>query len=137
MFALGTEATSAFLPVSAILWRVSIQLLDGLVIPTMSWGDRLRLVRTDVARLDQRAFAESIGMKHGTYGGYETMRVNPRAARLVANSIELRWRVPAAWVLGELPHPDSNWKPADYPVRVLRGRPAGPHFIFNHLGESA
>jgi hypothetical protein len=69
------------------------------VIPHLGWGSRLRAVREDIAHMDQRDFAESIGMSHGTYGGHEKRAEVPRGARLIANSIELRWRVPAAWLM--------------------------------------
>lgn len=59
--------------------------------------------------MDQRHFSESIGMNHGTYGGHEKRADVPRGARLIANSIELRWRVPATWLLtGDEPAPGPD-----------------------------
>ena len=87
-----------------ILTAMSVQPVGQYVIPRIGWGSRLRAIREDVAHMDQREFAESIGMNKGTYGGHEKRIEVPRGARLVANSIELRWRVPASWVLtGETP----------------------------------
>jgi hypothetical protein len=69
--------------------------------------------------MDQREFADSIGMNHGTYGGHEKRVATPRGAKLIANSIELRWRVPAQWVLtGEWAPRGSNPQPTDYRPRL-------------------
>lgn len=83
-------------------------------IPELGYGDRLRRIRLDL-NMDQRDFADSIGMNHGTYGHHELSHHVRRGARLVANSIELRHHVPAWWTLGETcPGPESNGGPTAY-----------------------
>lgn len=96
-------------------------------IPVVGYGDRLRRIRLDLG-MDQRQFADSIQMNHGTYGHHELSHHVRRGARQLANSIELRHGVPAWWVLGESSPDtdelcaarDSNPEPADYvPIRHL------------------
>lgn len=78
--------------------------------------------------MDQRDFADSIGMNHGTYGGHEKRVEVPRSARLIANSIELRWRVPAAWVLtGEIPRPRTGTDSAGVTIWSRRTVPSIPN----------
>lgn len=71
-------------------------------IPVIGYGDRLRRIRLNLG-MDQREFAESIQMNHGTYAGHELSQHVRRGARQVANSIELRHEVPAWWTLGNPP----------------------------------
>lgn len=85
-------------------------------IPTFGYGDRLRRIRQD-QDLGQRVFAASLGMTASTYARHELLDEVPRGARLVANSIQLVYGIPAWWVLGQ-PSPeecavrDSNPEPA-------------------------
>lgn len=78
--------------------------------------------------MDQRHFSESIGMNHGTYGGHEKRASVPRGARLIANSIELRWRVPAMWLLTGTA-PDRPATGQDDAAKTIRSRLATVHPI--------
>ena len=61
-------------------------------IPVVGFGDRLRRFRLSLG-MDQREFADALGgaFSHATLSRYESMEGTPRAAVLVANSVELRY----------------------------------------------
>lgn len=72
-------------------------------IPKIGFGDRLRRLRISLG-MDQREFAAEVGLKPATLGNYELSEATPRSARLVANSIQLRYGIPSSWLLtGEEP----------------------------------
>lgn len=69
------------------------------VFPVWSLGDRLRKVRL-TAGLDQRQFAEALGVQPGSLAAWETDRSTPRKLVDIAKTIEKVTGVPAAWTLG-------------------------------------
>lgn len=72
---------------------------SGPVIPWWTLGDRIRKSRLTVG-MDQREFAEALGLPAGSLAAWETDRAKPRDLVAVAKRIELLTRIPAAWVLG-------------------------------------
>ena len=109
--------------------------------PTVGYGDRIRLIRRDLD-LTVVEMAAEIGTTYGTLGRHELMRNKPqRNTRMIANSIELRYgtRWPgglAHWVLeghamGDQPDTcpecaarDSNPEPAGKGPVILAFRRA-------------
>jgi len=104
------------------------------VVPEWTLADRFRKVRS-VADLDQRRFAERLGVKSSAYAQWEAGRARPRDLVAIARRVELITRVPAAWLLGletanprpdgpdggqTLPRLDSNQQPSVYPIRLVR-----------------
>ncbi|AOE43985.1 immunity repressor [Gordonia phage Delian] len=94
------------------------------VFPTWTLGDRIRKTRA-VSGLDQRGFADALGVKPGSLAGWETDRQRPRDVVALAKRIEMITRVPAEWVLGLRDGPDegdsspltgSNRRPLAYKV---------------------
>ena len=79
----------------------------------ITWGDRLRRLRIN-RHMTQNQFADSIGLSRPAIGQYELMDDEPRAHRLVENSVELVYGREAADFLRGLPHRDSNTEPAGY-----------------------
>lgn len=69
------------------------------VIPSWTLGDRIRKARTTVG-MDQRQFAEALGVKAGTLAGWEADNSKPRELVDVAMRIEEITSVPASWILG-------------------------------------
>jgi transcriptional regulator with XRE-family HTH domain len=69
------------------------------VIPWWTLGDRIRKARS-TANMDQREFAEALGVPAGSLAGWETDRQRPRDLVAVAKRIEMLTRIPAAWILG-------------------------------------
>lgn len=82
---------------------------DGWMIPDIGYGLRVRAVREELG-LDQTEFAEQIGSTQGQVSRHEKMKQPPRRnTRLLANSVQLRFRVPAEWLLhGTIPRPGSE-----------------------------
>lgn len=70
-----------------------------IVIPTWTFADKLRKCR-GVTGMDQRTFAEHIGVKASAYAQWEADNNKPRDIVTVAKSVERLTRVPAAWLLG-------------------------------------
>ena len=70
--------------------------------PAFTYGDRLRRVRRN-AGLDQRAMAARLRMTRSTYSSHENWDDEglPASAGLVAQAVELKFGVPAEWVLGQ------------------------------------
>ena len=87
---------------------MSTNTAGALPLPHVTFGDRLRRVRLNTG-LDQRTFAETIAISHAALGKYELSPHTPRVAKLVANSVQLAWGVPAVWLLtGETPGDDPS-----------------------------
>jgi transcriptional regulator with XRE-family HTH domain len=86
-----------------------------------TFADRIRKARSETG-LDQKEFAQKIGVKASTYATYETGRNEPRFRDVfdLAKRVEDVSGVPAAWLIGQ---------PSDYkamglrPVRKLPSRP--------------
>jgi transcriptional regulator with XRE-family HTH domain len=131
-------------------------------IPVWSLPDRLRKVRRELG-LDQRSFAEKIGVSKDTYTSWETGRNSPKNLVAVARRVEQVSGVPAAWVLGvyetagrETVTPSViSWlmrdsassagaaesgelapviEMADYRARNLSGLPAAGHSVTSAVG---
>ncbi|MDO1477271.1 helix-turn-helix domain-containing protein [Rhodococcus ruber] len=69
------------------------------VIPSWTLGDRIRKARTTVG-MDQRQFADALGVKAGTLAGWEADNSKPRELVDIARRIEEITSVPASWILG-------------------------------------
>ena len=71
-------------------------------IPVWTFGDKVRKAR-DVAGLDQKEFAERIGITASSLAAYETGRSHPRFkdAPNIAKSIQLLTGIPYEWFLVE------------------------------------
>lgn len=69
------------------------------VTPAWTLGDRLRKART-VKGMDQRQFADSLGVKAGTLAGWETDRQKPRDLVAIAQKVQEITGISAMWVLG-------------------------------------
>ena len=82
----------------------------------ITWGDRLRRLRINRG-LDQRHFAELIGVAKPTIGKYELAIDVPRNHRLVENSIELRFGAGPADFLRGIP---AGRQPTGYQTRGRR-----------------
>ena len=75
----------------------------NVVIPVLKMGDRLRVVRREyLGRISQAEMAELLGVPRERYAAWESGNSEPRPAdgRRIANLIEERAGVSAAWVLG-------------------------------------
>lgn len=73
--------------------------MTAAVIPTWTLGDRIRKARA-VAGMDQRHFADALGVKPGTLAGWEADNSKPRDLVGIARRIEHITDVPAFWLLG-------------------------------------
>jgi len=74
-----------------------------LVIPQLSMGDRLRIVRREyLGAINQGEMAALLGVPRERYAQWETGRHEPRPAesRRIATFLEQRTGVSAAWILG-------------------------------------
>ncbi|AOD20237.1 hypothetical protein IM25_00120 [Rhodococcus sp. p52] len=78
------------------------------IIPAWSLGDRIRKAR-GVVGMDQRQFAEALGVKAGTLAGWEADNSRPRDVVAIAQKIEGITAVPATWILGV--HPAEGNRP--------------------------
>lgn len=77
-------------------------------VPRIGFGDRLRRVRIE-AKMTQDEFGEAVGLAGATIGRYELVSHQPKTAKVVANSVQLRFGIPAEWLLsGELPSPTQS-----------------------------
>jgi DNA-binding XRE family transcriptional regulator len=87
----------------------------GNVGPAWTWGDRIRKVRRDIAKVSQEGMAEVIGVNVATLSSWEGNRAQPylRLAERIARRVEELFpdKVSAAWLLGQ---------GADDPVPVER-----------------
>jgi len=82
-----------------MLWVMTTAPQGGWLIPQIGYGLRVRAVR-DALDLDQTEFAAAIGSTQGQVSRHEKMKAAPRRnTRMLANSIQLRFRVPAEWLL--------------------------------------
>jgi transcriptional regulator with XRE-family HTH domain len=81
----------------------------GKLVPAWDFSDRIRKARS-IAGMDQKTFAERLGVTAGSYAGWESGRNRPRDQVAIAKRIEMLTTIPAAWVLGlyeETPRPDG------------------------------
>jgi transcriptional regulator with XRE-family HTH domain len=99
-------------------------LSDGSWIPEWTLSDRLRKARLSTG-LQQKDFAERIGVTASAYSQWEAGNNGPRDVVTIAKRIELMTRIPATWTLGlgidrpspggdGLPRLDSNQQPSGY-----------------------
>lgn len=93
------------------------------VIPVLKMGDRLRVVRREyLNRISQQEMADLLGVPRERYASWESGNSEPRPAdgRAIANLIEQRVGVSAAWVLGVQdsapPTPANEGSGAAWPV---------------------
>lgn len=98
-------------------------------VPEWTLGDRLRKAR-ELTGLGVRAFAEQIGVSHGTITNAEGGRHGVRRITLLAYS--MRTGVPVEWLEtgkapaqpklneGKLPHLDSNQEPSGSRLHLAR-----------------
>jgi transcriptional regulator with XRE-family HTH domain len=93
------------------------------VIPVLKMGDRLRVVRREyLHRISQTEMAKLLGVPRERYAAWESGNSEPRPAdgRAIANLIESRVGVSAAWVLGVHettgPGPIPEGSAAQWPV---------------------
>lgn len=70
-------------------------------IPEWTLADRLRKIRRD-RHMTQEDFAQELGVKAVTLGGWEAGHSKPKDVTDVAHQIERRFGVPAAWTLGAM-----------------------------------
>jgi transcriptional regulator with XRE-family HTH domain len=75
--------------------------------PEWTLGDRLRKARKQTG-MTQKAFAELIGEEPSRYSQWEADNNRPRHLVDVAQNIEDRTGVSAAWLLGLVPSPGAN-----------------------------
>jgi DNA-binding XRE family transcriptional regulator len=73
-------------------------------IPQWTMADRLRKIRRD-SKMSQEDFAHVLGIKPTTWAAWESGRNSPERVLELANLIEDRLDVPAAWLLGLLDRP--------------------------------
>jgi transcriptional regulator with XRE-family HTH domain len=84
------------------------------VIPEWTLADKLRKSRQEVG-MDQRSFAEQLGVTSSAYAQWEAGRATPRDLVAIAKRVQARTGVDALWLLGldERPRQDSNLQPTD------------------------
>lgn len=73
------------------------------VVPTLKMGDRLRVVRREyLGKISQAEMAAIIGVPRERYSQWESGGHEPRPAdaRRIANLLEKRTGVSAAWIMG-------------------------------------
>lgn len=92
-------------------------------VPSWSLCDRLRKVRRD-RHLTQEQMAAALGVKAVTWSSWESGRTRPHDVVGLASSIELRFGVPAAWVLGVLTSPPTQT--GEIPAQRANGLPPVP-----------
>ncbi|MCB2413683.1 helix-turn-helix domain-containing protein [Demequina sp. TTPB684] len=71
----------------------------GTWVPEWSLADKFRKARQSID-LDQRAFAEKLGVQSGTYQQWEAGRARPRHVVATAKRIEMLTGISATWILG-------------------------------------
>ena len=108
-------------------------------IPTITFGDRLRRLRMDL-HLSQDELGQEIGVSGATIGKYEVLPRPTRMARHVAASIQLRYGVPAEWMLtGSIPQGPSAADEAqvthDYDSAATAGLGLGYNAGVAHTGN--
>lgn len=101
-------------------------------VPSWSLADRLRKVRRD-RRLTQEEMAAALGVKAVTWSSWESGRTRPHDVVDLASSIELKFGVPAAWVLGVLTSPPSQT--GEIPIQRSGGLPPVPPRRGRHWGR--
>lgn len=95
------------------------------VIPVLKIGDRLRVVRREyLNRISQQEMADLLGVPRERYSQWESGNSEPRPAdgRRIAQLIEARVGVSAAWLLGvqenDAPGPLGDGGVVAWPVKV-------------------
>ena len=92
------------------------------VIPILKIGDRLRVVRREyLNRISQQEMADLLGVSRERYSQWESGNAEPRPVdgRRIAQLIEARVGVSAAWLLGVQesgPNPAGDGGATDWPV---------------------
>lgn len=89
------------------------------VIPVLKMGDRLRVVRREyLGRISQQEMADLLGVPRERYASWESGNSEPRPAdgRKIANLIEAKVGVSAAWVLGVQESGPTPLEPGAWPV---------------------
>ena len=92
------------------------------VIPVLKFGDRLRVVRREyLDRISQQEMADLLGVSRERYSQWESGNSEPRPAdgRRIAQLIEARVGVSAAWLLGVQetgPLPEGDGGASRWPV---------------------
>lgn len=92
-------------------------------IPVLRMGDRLRVVRREyLGRINQQEMSELLGVPRERYTAWEAGNSEPRPAegRRIANLIEARTGISAAWMLGVLEKPAAPESGA-WPVSKVAG----------------
>ena len=83
---------------------MTIQDTTELRIPTWTFADRVRKARIEAA-MDQRSFADAVGITSSTLAAYETGRSHPRFkdAGSLATRLEQISNIPRRWFLESWP----------------------------------
>jgi DNA-binding XRE family transcriptional regulator len=76
--------------------------------PQFNFGDRIRKVRRDVARMSQNEMAAAIGVSQKVYSAWEAGRSRPTDIVAAAKKIEEFTAVSAGWLLGVETHPPTR-----------------------------
>lgn len=103
VFTVGDVSHTSLVGKSPLLLKSGRSIEAHIVdLPRIGFGDRLSRLRLHLG-MDQREFAAAIGLTHATLGRYGLVPHEPNTATLIANSVELRFGVPAEWLLGRKP----------------------------------
>lgn len=97
-------------------------------IPSWTLADRLRKIRRD-RHLTQDQMAREIGVKAVTWAAWEAGRTRPQDVVELAELIEARFGVPAAWTLGVLAPPVPEPRKASGNGTVAWGRRRFDHLV--------
>lgn len=72
--------------------------MNSPVIPRWTFADHLRKAR-QIAGMNQKDFAEQIGVKPSAYAQWEAGNNRPRDVVSIAKRVEMLTRIPASWIL--------------------------------------
>ena len=84
----------------------------GMTYPQFNFGDRIRKVRRDVARLSQSEMGAAIGVSQKVYAAWESGRSRPTDIVEIAKRVETLTLVPAGWLLGVTSQPTDQFAAA-------------------------